>query len=55
MKINWFRNLFKRCDHEFVFEKAIQEQNLRAGYKHTSRIFRCLKCGRREVREDSTL
>ena len=53
--IRWFINLFKPCDHTFVFDHVVQEQNLRGGYRHISRIYVCSKCGKREVREDATL
>lgn len=33
------------CEHDWVFEKKIREQNLRSGYRHDSHIFRCSYCG----------
>lgn len=39
------------CSHEWDFERRIREQNLRAGDKHQSDIYKCRICKRFRVEE----
>jgi hypothetical protein len=49
----FFKWLLGICNHRFIFHSSVEEQNLRGGYDHTSHIYVCSKCGKREVREDT--
>ena len=52
--LEFLKRLFVPCEHTFVFVETIEEQNLRGGYPHKSRIYQCTKCPKRGVREDMT-
>ena len=55
--MSWLSNMFDRfveaifCQHDWVFDRKIREQNLRAGFEHDSHIFTCSLCGREKVIE----
>lgn len=48
--MNWIKNLFKRCEHEYEFVRNIygDEINHCGGYRS---LWRCKKCGRLQWRE----
>ena len=48
--MNWFKGLFKKCEHEYEFVRNIygDEINYRGGYRS---IWKCKKCGKIEYRE----
>lgn len=45
------RRALKPCDHVWQFSHIEQEQNLRTGHEHDSRIYRCVFCPARQVIE----
>ena len=42
------------CTHEWVFDRRIREQNLRASYYHFSNVFHCEHCRKHRTEEVPT-
>jgi hypothetical protein len=43
------------CKHQWVFNREVQDQNLRTGHEHRSEIYVCGLCGAVKTEEHSSL
>ena len=56
--LQWLSSIVDRiilsvfCTHQWEYVKEVREQNLRAGFKHTSHVYRCKLCNQRKVIEN---
>lgn len=40
----WFKNLFKRCNHNWIFREKYSISNFLGGYMYTEEVYMCDKC-----------
>jgi L-lactate utilization protein LutB len=50
--IAWLRRLFARCEHQYIFLMIVDDSHLRSGYNHRSKVYKCVRCGKCETREE---
>lgn len=52
--IAWLKRCWRLlvCEHQYIFIAVIDDHHLRAGFNHRSKVYKCVRCGKCETREE---